>query len=100
MSYRPIFSPEGSLDVPAAPGDGASALVERFDTSNASVQFTLSAGTYTLQGSVDGTAFVDIQTGITATSVVKLDTFWKFLRVQTVGAGDATATFGAYELVW
>lgn len=100
MSYRPIFAPEGSLDVPAAIGDGAPALVERFDTSNASVQFTLSAGTYALQGSVDGTAFVDIQTGITTTSVVKLDTFWKFLRVQTVGAGDATATLGAYELVW
>jgi hypothetical protein len=100
MSYRPIYAPEGVLDVPAVAGDGVAALVERFDTSNATVQFNLSAGTYTLQGSVDGSAFVDIQAGITAASVVKLDTFWKFLRVKTTVAGDAVVTLGAYEMIW
>lgn len=101
MSRRPIIVPESAFEIVQTDGTNNTVkVVERFDMRSARVQFTLTSGVYTLQGSVDGNTYEDIQASINANTTVELSHFWRYMRVVTVTAGDGTATLGAYELVW
>ena len=119
MSVRAIIAPEGDFGFRLARdangdltiGNSSTMDVSRFDMPRAAVQFFFgggSTGSYTLQGSIDGTNFVDIETTITADTVVNFgeqgvtpmrNHFWRLLRINTVAVGLATdeITLGAYE---
>lgn len=107
MSIRSIIQPEDEFDVSSGAGNGASKDVQRFDMPRAAIQITMSTGTISVQGSIDGANFVNIETGITADTILNfaetastpnVNHYWRLLRIVTTsGPTDAVAHLGAYE---
>ena len=103
---RPIQPDEQAFTVAATnTTTGATKIVERFECSKAAVHFHSFDGVpgdYDLEGTIDGSTWIKIQSTITAATVVSLSHYWYALRVYTDTAGGAppTVVFGAYELTW
>lgn len=103
MSKRAITDAEQAFNIVNTNAtNGATKHVERFDMPTAVVEFhsfDASPGSFTLQGSIDGTNWSDIQATIVAEVRITFTHFWKYLRVRCVTAGGAApvAVLGAYE---
>ncbi len=97
---RPIYEPYNTLDVNPAVGAGEVKIVEIYQLSNASVQFTLTGGSYQLEVSNDGNQYLPLGGVVNANAMVLPDANYKFLRVNTLGAGDAVVTLQAVEYLW
>jgi hypothetical protein len=96
MSLQAISVVEGTFDVPAAPGTGRAKDVSRFRLSEAAIQATVSSGSYTLQGSMNGTTFVNIGSAITANTIVTFTHYWRALRIVTDTGGNGVFILGAF----
>lgn len=99
---RPITIEEATFDVPTGVANGDTKLTERFDLDGAGVQIVCTSGTYQLQGTIDGTNWVDIGAALAApqNTVVVLTNQWRALRIQTDVGGDGVATLMAHEFIW
>lgn len=89
---------EGTFTLASGTGAGAVKRVDRFNLVGATVHATMSSGNYTLQGSNDGTNWLDVAGGaITASGMTKLDANYRLLRILTNTAGDGEFVLFAHE---
>lgn len=105
---RAILEAEKFLDVPPSAANGARKTTEGWDFMAVQVDGNFAGGwSVSLQGTIDGTNWVDIVTGITAATVVHDDgtvtlmrVRWNALRMVTavVGTGSPpTAAIGGFH---
>jgi uncharacterized membrane protein len=99
MARRTIPLNQAQFRLNAGIGNGVAMVVEDMDCANAAVQCTVSSGSYQLQGSIDGTNFVDIGAAITADVLIVLTHYWRYLRINTGTVGDLDASLGAHEFI-
>ena len=100
MARRPIYEPYNTVDVNAAAGPGEVKEVAIYQLSNASFQFSLTAGSYQLEVSNDGGVFLPLGAVVNANAFVLPDANYRFVRVVTLAPGDATVTLQALEFIW
>lgn len=96
---RAIGSNEGTFVVAGTSATaGTQKPVERLELINATVQAVVSSGSYLLEGSVNGTNWVDIGGGaITADDLIVISVQVRYLRIFTTTAGDGEFELFAYE---
>lgn len=93
------FAQNREVNVPSSVSNGTAWIVR--DQINKKVVFLTVAtgGIYSIQGSRDGTTWVNIATGINATGTTSVDTMWLYLRIVTTGytSGSGTAYYSGFD---
>lgn len=102
MSKRAINADEGEftvIDTDATAGPRKD--VSRFELVGASVQATMTGGSYLLQGSNDGSGWTDVGGGaITASGLITLSVNVRYLRIFTTTQDDGVFELFAHELLY
>ena len=97
---RGLLSGSMSFDVPLSggvPTTGNGAPKRTDNITNKRVQF---AGTFvgwsvTLQGTVDGTNYINIGGAVVAAAIAEVPEYWRFMRLSVTTAGAASAMTSA-----